>query len=142
MVLDGMAALDVVDVLRSSPAHMVLVYDEHGHFEGIITPMDVLEAIAGEFPEDGVAEAKILQREDGSFLVSGWMPVDEFAERFGITLGADRDFETVAGFVLDQTGSLPRLGEHLSIAGWRLEVVDMDGRRIDKLLVSPAAPAA
>lgn len=140
-VLDGMDALDVVDVLRKAPAHMVLVYDEHGHFEGIVTPMDILEAIAGEFPEDGAAEAKILQREDGSFLVSGWMPVDEFAERFGITLGANRDFETVAGFVLDQTGVLPRLGEHFVTAGWRIEVIDMDGRRIDKLLVSKAIPA-
>lgn len=136
VVLDGMPALDVMDVLRNAPAHMVLVYDEHGHFEGIVTPMDVLEAIAGEFPEDGGDEAKILQREDGSFLVSGWMPVDEFAERFAIRLNDDRDFETVAGFVLDQTGALPQLGDHWTLSGWRIEVIDMDGRRIDKLLVS------
>ncbi|MGX0878477.1 putative hemolysin [Roseovarius sp. MBR-154] len=135
VVRDGMAALDVLEALRKSPAHMVLVYDEYGHFEGIITPMDVLEAIAGEFPEG--EEAKIVARADGSLLVAGWMPVDEFAERIGMTLDKDRDFETVAGLVIEKMGALPGLGEHVDIGDWRVEVIDIDGRRIDKLLVQP-----
>ncbi|MDO9525195.1 MAG: hemolysin family protein [Gemmobacter sp.] len=135
VVRDGMNALEVLETLRKSPAHMVLVYDEYGHFEGIITPMDVLQAIAGDFSEGGEAEEKIVQREDGSLLIAGWMPADEFAERTGIALDEDRDYETVAGFVIEKMGSLPRLGEHIEVSGWRIEVIDLDGRRIDKLLV-------
>jgi putative hemolysin len=135
VVRDGMNALDVLETLRKSPAHMVLVYDEYGHFEGIITPMDVLQAIAGDFVEGAETEAKIAEREDGSLLVAGWMPADEFAERIGITLDEDRDYETVAGLVIAKMRSLPKLGEHVEVSGWRIEVVDLDGRRIDKLLV-------
>jgi putative hemolysin len=135
VVRDGMAALDVLEALRASPAHMVLVYDEYGHFEGIITPMDVLEGIAGEFPEGAQAEAKVATRDDGSLLVAGWMPVDEFADRIGIALEEDRDYETVAGLVIHMVKALPRLGDHVDVGPWRIEVVDLDGRRIDKLLV-------
>lgn len=139
VVRDGMAALDVLEALRRSPAHMVFVYDEYGHFEGIITPMDVLEAIAGEFPEGEDSEAKIAVRDDGSLLVAGWMPVDEFAEYIDLTLADGRDYETVAGLVIEKMGTLPELGDHFDIAGWRIEVVDLDGRRIDKLLVQRLA---
>ncbi len=139
VVRDGMAGLDVLETLRGAPAHMVLVYDEYGHFEGIITPMDVLEAIAGQFTEGGELEAKVVVREDGSLLVAGWMPVDEFADRIGLTLDEDRDYETVAGLVLEEMGSLPDLGEHIDLDGWRIEVIDLDGRRIDKLLVQKIA---
>lgn len=142
VVRDGMAALDVIETLRRAPAGMVLVYDEYGHFEGIVTPMDVLEAITGEFLDEGAAEPKIVARGDGSLLVAGWMPVDEFAERLGLTLDEDRDYETVAGLVLDRLGTLPHVGERVDVAGCRIEVIDLDGRRIDKLLVQPSAGAA
>lgn len=135
VVRDGMAALDVIDALRKASAHMVLVYDEHGHFEGIITPMDVLETITGEFLDDLDTEQKLVVREDGSLLVSGWMPVDEFAEHFKIALDDDRDYETAAGLVLEVMGQLPKVGDYVDIGNWRVEVVDLDGRRIDKLLV-------
>lgn len=140
VIRDGMAALDVLETLRRSPAHMVIVFDEYGHFEGIITPMDVLQAIAGDFLDGEETEAKIAEREDGSLLVSGWMPADEFAERIGITLDDGRDYETVAGFVIDKMGALPKLGEYVDVRGWRIEVVDLDGRRVDKLLVSRREP--
>jgi putative hemolysin len=136
VVRDGQGALDVVDRLRTAPAHMVLVYDEYGHFEGIITPMDVLEAIAGEFPDDVTDEPKVVTRADGSYLIAGWMPVDEFADLLSLEPEADRDYETVAGLVLDRLGHLPQVGERLALDGWTIEVVDLDGRRIDKLLVS------
>lgn len=136
VVRDGMNALDVLETLRRTPAHMVLVYDEYGHFEGIITPMDVLQAIAGDFIEGEETEAKIAERDDGSLLVAGWMPVDEFADHTGMILDEGRDYETVAGLVIEKMGKLPRLGEHVTVSGWRIEVIDLDGRRIDKLLVS------
>lgn len=139
VVRDGMNALDVLETLRHSPAHMVLVFDEYGHFEGIITPMDVLQAIAGDFIEGEEAEAKIAERDDGSLLVAGWMPADEFAERIGIALDEDRNYETVAGLVIERVGSLPKLGEYVEVSGWRIEVIDLDGRRIDKLLVQKTA---
>lgn len=136
VVRDGTPALDVIERLRNAPAHMLLVYDEYGHFEGIITPMDVLEAITGEFNEPGDDEPKMVTREDGSLLVAGWMPVDEFADLTGITLRPERDFASVAGMVIDAAGMLPPVGSHVEIGGWRIEVVDLDGHRIDKLLVS------
>ena len=139
VVRDGQSALEVMDRLRTSPAHMVLVYDEYGHFEGIITPMDVLEAIAGEFPDSAADEPKVVTRADGSYLVAGWMPADEFADLLSLEIDADRDFETVAGLVLDEIGHLPEVGERLDLQGWTIEVVDLDGRRIDKLLVGRAA---
>lgn len=135
VVRDGMPALDVIEQLRNAPAHMLLVYDEYGHFEGIVTPMDVLEAITGEFLDDEDDEPNLVEREDGSLLVSGGMPADEFADLTGITLKPDRDFASVAGMVIDQAGMLPSVGTCIDMQGWRLEVVDMDGRRVDKLLV-------
>lgn len=134
-VRDGQGALEVVDRLRTAPAHMVLVYDEYGHFEGIITPMDVLEAIAGEFPDSETEEPKVVTQADGSYLIAGWMPVDEFADLLSLEIDADRDFETVAGLVLDEIGDLPEVGQRLDLQGWTIQVVDLDGRRIDKLLV-------
>ncbi len=137
VVHEGMDSLDVIQRLRESPVHMVLVYDEYGHFEGIITPMDLLEAITGEFlHHDSEDEPKVTVREDGSMLVAGWMQVDEFADRVGIKLDSDREFETVAGLVLEVAGALPQVGDVVNIQGWRVEVVDLDGRRIDKVLVS------
>lgn len=136
VVRDGQKAQDVIGSLRAAPAHMVLVYDEYGHFEGIITPMDVLEAITGEFPDDATDEPKVVTRADGSYLVAGWMPVDEFAELLSIELDRDRGYETVAGLVLDRVKHLPMVGERFDLQGWTIEVIDLDGRRIDKVLVA------
>jgi putative hemolysin len=135
VVSDLSGALDVIHALRKSSAHMVLVYDEYGHFEGIISSGDILEAITGVFQEDEAEEPAVFQREDGSFLVAGWMPVDEFAHQMGFALKADPDYETVAGFVLEELKHLPELGESFVWNGWVFEVVDLDGRRIDKLMV-------
>lgn len=142
IVQEGMAALDVIETLRTAPAHLVLVYDEYGHFEGMITAIDVLESITGEFLDIGETEEKIVVRADGSLLVSGWMPVDEFAEQLGLGMGGERGFETVAGLVLDRMGRLPHVGDQVVVDGWTIEVVDLDGRRIDKLLVMPVAADA
>lgn len=139
VIQDALPALEVVERLRASPEHMLLVYDEYGHFEGIVTAMDILGAIAGGFDETETDEPKIVEREDGSLLVAGWMPIDEFADRLEIKLPGDGDFETVAGLVLFLCGELPEVGQAVQLGEWRLEVVDMDGLRIDKLLVQKAA---
>ncbi|CAN7164824.1 hemolysin family protein [Bosea sp. LjRoot90] len=136
VVLDTSGALDVLRAIRASNVHLALVFDEYGHFEGIITSSDVLEAITGAFQEDEADEPPIVTRADGSFLVAGWMQVDEFSHELGIHVPRDADYQTVAGFVLAEMNRLPNVGESFEKGHWRFEVVDLDGRRIDKLLVS------
>ena len=138
IVLDLTEAPQVIDALQQTLVHMALVFDEYGHFQGIVTPMDVLEGISGAFRDEESDEPSCVERADGSYLVAGWMPVDEFAERVGVPLPPERDYDTVAGLMLEQMGRLPALGEALSYGGFRLEVVDLDGLRIDKVLVSRA----
>ena len=138
VVSDNTRALDVLKAIRSSTVHMALVFDEYGHFEGIITANDVLEAITGAFQEEGEDEPAFVVRRDGSFLVAGWMPVDEFAEKISMPLDPDADYETVAGLVLNSLHHLPEVGETFDRGDWRFEVLDLDGRRIDKILVSRA----
>jgi putative hemolysin len=136
VVLDTTGALEVLRSLRATHVHMALVFDEYGHFEGIITSSDVLEAITGAFQDEDEEEPAIVPRADGSFLVAGWMQVDEFSHELGIHVPRDADYQTVAGFVLAEMNRLPNVGESFQKGHWRFEVVDLDGRRIDKLLVS------
>jgi putative hemolysin len=135
VVMDRSDALAVLRAIRSSVVHMALVFDEYGHFEGIVTSGDVLEAITGAFREEEGIEPAFVTREDRSWIVSGWMPVDEFADKLGVPVGRDPKFETVAGFVLAELNHLPRVGETFTRGHWRFEVLDLDGRRIDKVLV-------
>ena len=137
VVPDTIDALDVVRLLREAEVPVALVHDEYGHFEGLVTPADALKAIVGAFRADHEArEPPAVQRDDGSWLLAGSMPADEMAEHLGITLPAERDYETVAGLVIDGLGHLPGTGETVDALGWRFEIVDMDGRRIDKVLAS------
>jgi putative hemolysin len=136
VVSDQADALNVIEILRASPNHMALVYDEYGSFEGIITTGDILEAITGTFLEAHEDEPDVAEREDGSLLVSGSMPADEFCDRLQIPRDLAGDYETVAGLVLNQLRKLPGLGDYVTVAGWRIEVIDLDDRRIDKLLVA------
>lgn len=135
---DQVDAMDALGALRGAEVAMALVHDEYGHFEGIVTPVDLLAAIAGNFAsdtdEDG--EPALIERDDGSLLVSGWMAADSLADRLGFTLPEDRDYATAAGFVLETLKHIPETGEWFEAQGWRFEVIDMDGRKIDKLLVS------
>ena len=132
---DTADALDVVGIIKGSPIHMVLIHDEYGHFEGVVTNADILEAIVGvSVTDEGPAEPPAIQREDGSWLIAGSMPADEMAERLSIDLPPDRSYHTAAGFALIWLGHLPAVGETFDAFGWRIEIVDLDGRRIDKLL--------
>lgn len=139
VVSDMADALDVMEILRKSAHHFALVYDEYGSFEGIITSGDILEAITGTVSIQTEEEPALVTREDGSLLVSGWMPADEFCDRIGIARESAGEYETVAGLVLNLFGRLPALGESMSAHGWRFEVVDYDDRRIDKVLVMRVA---
>ncbi|MFO1089591.1 MAG: hemolysin family protein [Hyphomicrobiales bacterium] len=137
VIPETMDALDVVEVLKNSGIHMGLVHDEYGHFLGVVTSADILEAIVGEFEtEAGPAEPDAVERPDGSWLISGTMPADEFAERMGLTLPPRRDYRTVGGLVLELAGRIPSVGEVFPFQHWQIEVVDLDGRRIDKVLAS------
>ncbi len=136
VVMDTANALRILRDIRASKVHMALVFDEYGHFEGIITPGDVLEAIIGAFQEEEETEPPIVTRSDGTWLVAGWMQVDEFSHELGVHIPKDADYQTVAGFVLAEMNRLPNVGEFFEKGHWRFEVVDLDGRRIDKLLVS------
>lgn len=136
VVPDQMDAMDVLKALREAEVPMALVHDEYGHFEGLVTPGDLLTAIAGEFvsDQDDEHDPPLVEREDGSWLVSGSLSADILGEKLGITMPENRDYATTAGFALSVLKHLPISGEHFDHDGWRFEIVDMDGRRIDKLI--------
>ena len=130
-------ARDVVAVLRDSAVHMGLVHDEYGVFQGVVTSADILEAIVGGFhTEEGPPEQAALKRDDGSYLISGWMPAVEFASLLQIVLPLSRSYQTVAGFLLSHFGRIPDVGDRVEVDGWRFEVIDLDGQRIDKVLAA------
>ena len=139
VVPDTVSALDALETLRKSPVHMALVHDEYGQFEGIVTSADILEAIAGAFRHDTPANRKAVRRADGSWLIDGDMRVDEAAELLGLELPDDRPYQTLAGLLLEVIGHLPVVGEDAVHQHWRFEVVDLDGRRIDKIMASRVA---
>jgi len=141
---DMLDAVDALAVLRDAAIPIALVHDEYGHFEGIVTPADLLAAIVGEFRSDAddKNDRSAVEREDGSWLLSGSLPADEMAERLGLDLPGSRDYQTVAGYVLNAIRHLPETGEVFEIDGWRFEIVDIDGRKIDKVLATCVATGA
>ena len=141
VVPDQLDAMDALRVLQRAGTAMAMVHDEYGNLEGIITPADLLAAIAGSFAshQDEGDEPHLVDRADGSMLIAGAMPADMLAERLSLDLPDDREFATAAGYVLWVLKKLPLEGESFEDQGWRFEVIDMDGRKIDKLLVSELA---
>jgi putative hemolysin len=136
---ETMSLLKALAVFKSTSLHMALVVDEFGSLQGAITPIDLLEMIAGDFPEDhDDDDARILRRDDGSWLIDARLDIQELNDHLGENFEADGGYHTVAGLILDRLGRIPSEGEHLSIGGFDLEIVDMDGSRIDKVIVKPA----
>jgi len=130
-------ARDVLAILKGSAVHIGLVHDEYGAFEGIVTATDILESIVGAFSsEDGPPEPAVVRRDDGSYLVSGWMPVDELRELLTLKVPRHAGYHTAAGLVLQHFDALPQVGDSFVLDDWRFEIVDLDGRRIDKILVA------
>ena len=138
IIPDQLDAMDALRILQQSGVAMALVHDEYGHLEGVVTPADLLSAIVGNFASyQDEGDAPLLTvRDDGSLLMAGALPVDALIDRLGLDLPDDRDYATAAGFALSVLKRLPHEGEHFTEQDWRFEVIDMDGRKIDKLLVS------
>jgi putative hemolysin len=138
VIPDLMDAMDALAVLRSADVPLALVHDEYGHFDGIVTPGSIIAALAGAFRHDidEGEEPDIVERDDGSYILSGAASADVLSDRLGIQLPADRDFSTVAGFALEVLKHLPEVGEKFVHDRWTFEIVDMDGRKIDKLIAA------
>jgi putative hemolysin len=138
-VPDSMRAVQLLDAFRSSRKHVALVMDEYGAVEGLVTATDLLIAIVGELPEHpGEAAGAFVQRADGTWLVDGSAPMEEVAARFGIEALPEDErgaYHTMGGFVMARLGRVPKASDRFDWGGLRFEVVDMDGRRIDKVLV-------
>jgi putative hemolysin len=138
VIPDLMDAMDALAVLRGADVPLALVHDEYGHLDGIVTPGSLLSALAGAFAHDLDVDhdPPLVEREDGSWLVSGAASADLLEDRLGLRLPAERDYSTVAGFALSVLKRIPETGEVFASDGWKFEVIDMDGRKIDKLLAS------
>ncbi|MGQ3671129.1 hemolysin family protein [Xanthobacter sp. TB0136] len=151
-LVETLGALDAMRILRSAEVPMGIVVDEYGDMAGVVTGYDLLLAITGTMHEDALAhehdpasprqegavegERYVVRRQDGSYLVAGDAPMDELRELLRVDFPEDEHFHTVAGFALARLKSMPQEGDVFTDSGWRFEIVDMDGRRIDKLLVS------
>ena len=140
-VPDSMPALKVLEMIKSSGVHAALVIDEYGGLLGMVTLYDILTAIVGDIPTEGETdEPQVVQREDGSWLLDGLLAVDELKDLLDLPDMPEEDrvgFQTLGGFVMSQIGSIPSAGQHFDWENYRFEVMDMDGRRVDKVLVSP-----
>jgi putative hemolysin len=139
-VPESRMVIRVLEMFKVSHSHIALVIDEHGALEGLVTINDVMQAIVGDIALAGEkVDALAVQREDGSWLLDGMLPVDDFKEIFlvGELPGKGRaDYQTLAGFVMSCLGRIPSTADHFEWGGLRFEVVDMDGKRVDKVLVS------
>jgi putative hemolysin len=140
VVLDGTPVLKLLEGFRREGMHMAIVVDEYGATQGVATLADIIEAVAGSLPEVGreLDSATMLRRNDGSWLVDGSFGIDEFEDRLGISgLRGSKTFDTVAGYALFRLGRLPAVGDSFTDRSGQYEIVDMDGRRIDKLVFRP-----
>ena len=142
-VPENISVLRLLEIFRKTPIHIAFVVDEYGDFLGLVSLTDILGAVAGEIPEEhDTGGTNMKRRADGSWLVEGRTPVEEVASRFGLTI-ENGDFHTAAGLALDRLARIPSEGEAFMLQGWRVEIIDMDGKRVDKLLfVPPEQPEA
>lgn len=140
-VPESMSTLRVLEIFKQEGKHIALVTDEYGSVEGMVTDMDILEAIVGEIPAEGEpAEPRAQMREDGTWLVDGLLRVNRLWEVLDLEAemeGIYRGYQTVSGFVMTELDGIPNEGEHFEFHGQRFEIVDMDGHRVDKVLVTP-----
>ena len=137
-------ALRALEIFKKSGAPMALVVDEYGDFEGIIPLHDILQSLVGDIADPADADSQaVVRRDDGSWLVDGMITADEVKDLTGLPRlpGEDSDdFQTLGGFLMARINRVPKVGDHISVAGIRFEVVDMDGRRVDRVLIIPPKP--
>ena len=138
---EPMTIFRVLEQFKRAPVRLATVLDEYGVLQGIVTQTDLLEAIAGELPEIEGEEPGIVERADGSLLIDGMLSAPDAFDRLGLKERPEGDFHTVAGFALSALGHLPQAGEEFEYEGWRFEIIDLDGRRIDKVLATPPPSA-
>jgi putative hemolysin len=142
-VPETVTALVLLDRFRSARSHTALVVDEYGALQGIVTLTDVLEGLLGELPDRPAVASSIVARSDGSWLVDGDVPVEKLRSALSLMGPTDDEaegqFHTLAGLIMTGLGRLPAVGDAFAWRGHRLEVVDMDGRRLDKVLVTRSA---
>lgn len=147
-VPETLTAIQLIDQFKKSGRHFAVVTDEFGGVQGLVTLIDVLEAIVGDLPERGPTPEQPVarRRDDGSWLVDATMSVSEFKNllqlEHDLPHEEEADFQTLGGFVVTQFGRIPKAGDRFDWDGWRFEVVDMDRRRVDKVLVTPLPPPA
>ena len=131
--------LRTLDLFRKTPVNTAVVVDEYGIVQGIVTRTDLLEAVAGRLPDvDVPPNGKVMRKDDGSILIDAATPISDVAELLGLDEAPEKEFVTVAGLVLSKLDHVPRAGEQLSCGGWRIEIAEMDGARISKVLARPS----
>ena len=143
LVPESVPALNLLELLRREQTEMALVIDEYGGIEGVVTLTDLLEALVGDITTQETGPDAIVRREDGSWLVDGRITVDDLKNLLGrreLPEEDERRYTTMAGFILAMLGRVPATGESFSWEGYRFEVVDMDGARVDRVLIAPIAP--
>ena len=145
IVTDTLTAIQLLEQFKKSGKHIAVVTDEFGAVQGLVTLIDVLEAIVGDLPEPGQRNQPEAKRcEDGSWLVDATLATSELKKLLGVTVDLphedEAEFQTLGGFVMTQFGRIPAAGDHFDWAGWRFEVIDMDRRRVDKVLVGKTPP--
>ena len=131
--------LRALEVFKSSGEPMALIVDEYGDLEGLVTPSDILEALVGDIPGTGDADQRVVRREDGTWLIDGMVGLDELKQTLGLShlTGEDADFHTLGGYLMARLNRVPMVADRVTADGFRFEVVDMDGRRVDRVLISP-----
>jgi putative hemolysin len=133
------SVLRVLEVFKTSGEPMALIVDEYGDLEGLVTPSDILEALVGDIPGSAEADQRVVRRDDGTWLIDGMVGLDELKQVLGVSrlLGEDADFHTLGGYLMARLNRVPMEADRITAAGYRFEVVKMDGRRVDRVLVSP-----
>jgi len=140
IVHESTAILRTLDLFRKTPVHAAIVVDEFGALQGIVTRTDLLETVAGDLPIiDAPARPKVTRRDDGSYLIDASVSFLDVIQLMGMSKAPAGDYVTLAGFILSQLHEMPKPGDHVVWAGWRFEVVDVDGRRIDMILAQREA---
>ena len=131
--------LRALEVFKTSGEPMALVVDEYGDLEGLVTLTDILEALVGDIPEAGEVDPRIVHRDDGTWLVDGMLGLDELKRALGVAqlLGEDPEFHTLGGYLMARLNRVPMVADRITAGDWRFEVVEMDGRRVDRVLVVP-----
>ena len=142
---ESLTGMELLNQFRTSSTHIVFVIDEYGEVQGMVSQQDILEAVTGEFQPQSLDEAWAVQREDGSWLLDGLIPILELKDRLTLKTVPEEDkgrYHTLSGMMMWLLGRLPTTGDTAVWENWRLEVVDMDGKRIDKVLASAVPPTS